>query len=99
MTDMKSIITKAWDIKETIKFMRQLPIGIEFSAWDLVDVFIEDNGGDKDATVNGEWYSLWNNMGAGFSWCVNSGEFSLRKNNEGLALFTRIKESSGCLPR
>ncbi|AXQ70195.1 hypothetical protein IDR97_004124 [Salmonella enterica subsp. enterica serovar Thompson] len=90
MTDMKSIITKAWDIKETIKFMRQLPIGIEFSAWDLVDVFIENNGGDKDATVNGEWYSLWNNMAAGFS---------LRKNNEGLALFTRIKESSGCLPR
>lgn len=99
MNTMKNIISKAWDIKEVIKFMRTQNIGTELSAWQLVDAFIEVNGGDKDGTVNGEWYSLWDNMEAGFSWCFRSGEFSFRRNEEGLAMFTRIKESSGCLPR
>lgn len=99
MNTMKIIISKAWDIKETIKFMRTQKIGVEISAWELVDAFIDANGGDKDGTVNGEWYDLWNNMEAGFSWCCRSGEFLLRHNDEGLAMFTRVKESSGCLPR
>lgn len=99
MNTMQNIISKAWDIKETIKFMREQPMGVELSAWDLVDGFIDAHNGDKNNTVNGEWYDLWNNMEAGFSWCHRCGEFSFRRNDEGLAMVTRVKPSSGCWPR
>ncbi|SUB81999.1 Uncharacterised protein [Pragia fontium] len=98
MTSMKDIIEKAWDVKETINFMRTIPIGKSISLWALADEFITANGGDKDGTVNGEFYALINRMDAGLSWMLAVKEISLTHDDNGLSKLTRLNDS-GVLPR